>query len=509
MSSTTSRIIQNTGWLYAKMAITMFLTLYTTRLILSGLGASDFGIYNIVGSSIAMLGFINAALSATTQRFMNYAEGEGDHTKKISIFNVSIVLHFAIACIMGAILICSGIIIFKWVLNIPEDRQIAAQIVYGCLLLSTIFDVMTVPYVAVLNSHENMRYFALIGVFEAFLKLAVAYVCLWSSQDKLVVYGFLMMVIPVTTLTIMRVYCHKHYNECKLAIRQYFRKEIAFKMSSFAGWTFFYTVTSMVTLYGVNIIVNHFFGVIVNAAHGIAMQLSGMLMAFSSNAQKAYNPILTKSEGAHDRNRMIYISLFGCRISYYLFGIFSIPVILLMPEILTIWLKEVPEWAVIFCRLQLVRILLEQLVISLVSAINAEGNIREYSLVRSIISILPIPLAYIAFLWGYPPYWMYIIWIICWAIIAGLATIYYSKIIVSIPITFYCKQVLFPCSLLTIISILPNALAIIFAPNNNFQLLAVIIQIIVFSIGGIYLILKQEERIKLLSFAKKIVNNKP
>ena len=173
-SSTATRVIKNTGYLYAKMGITMFISLYTTRLILNSLGASDFGIFNIVGGAIAMLGFLNGAMASATQRFMSYSEGEGNKEKQKSIFNVSLVLHFGIAFIVGIVLLIAGYFFFNGILNIPVDRIFAAKVVYASLIVSTMFTVMTVPYDAAMNAHENMKYYAIVGILESFLKLAVA-----------------------------------------------------------------------------------------------------------------------------------------------------------------------------------------------------------------------------------------------------------------------------------------------------------------------------------------------
>lgn len=498
--SIASRIIKNTGWLYAKMGITMFISLYTTRLILNGLGANDFGIFNIVGSSIAMLGFINAALATATQRFLNYAEGEGNKEKITGIFNVSIVLHLIISCIIGILLFLLGFIFFNGLLNIPDDRIYAAKFVYSCMIVSTMFTVMTVPYDAVLNAHENMRYYAIIGILESVLKLVVAVFCINTSHDKLILYGLLMAIIPFITLTIMRVYCKQTYQECKLNFKKYYRKSIAIEMSTFAGWTFITTMTSMITQYGLGIILNHFFGVIINAAHGIAMQLTGMLMVFSSNAQKAFNPILTKSEGEKNRSQLIYISLFGCKISFFIFGLFAIPTILHMPYVLSLWLSNVPEWTIVFCRLSLLRILFEQLVMSLVSAINAEGHIKTYSITRSISYILPIPILYILFKNNYEPYWLYIVWIICWSIIGSWITIFVCRSVVGINLKDYLYCVLRPCLIITVLSLVPYFFVRFF--DSELSLLLFCIQVFLFLYLGLSFILSKQERFALITLIK-------
>ena len=409
MSSTANRVIKNTGFLYAKMGITMFISLYTTRLILNSLGASDFGIFNIVGGAIAMLGFLNAAMASATQRFMSYSEGEGDKEKQKSIFNISFVLHFFIALVVGLALVVAGWFFFNGILNIPPSRVFAAKVVYGSLIVSTMFTVMTVPYDAVMNAHENMKYYAIVGVFESLLKLAVAFITVYTLCDKLIVYGILMACIPLIVLTIMRVYCHKHYEECLIAPRKYWNASLMKEIASFAGWNFIGSMGSFICNYGNGVVVNHFFGTIVNAALGIVNQINGQMLAFSNNMMKALNPVIVKSEGAHDRQKMLNFSLMGCRISFFLFSWIAIPVIVEADFILKLWLKNVPEWTVLFMRFQMVRTLLELSILSLNTSLSATGQIKELNILSVVFNLTPLFILCFLFSMGFPPYWLYIV----------------------------------------------------------------------------------------------------
>lgn len=457
--STANRVIKNTGYLYAKMGITMFVSLYTTRLILNSLGASDFGIFNIVGGAIAMLGFLNAAMASATQRFMSYAEGEGIKSKQKSIFNVSFVLHILISLLVGIALLVAGYFFFNGILNIPPDRIFAAQVVYGSLIISTMFTVMTVPYDAVMNAHENMLYYAIVGIIESFLKLAVAFACVYTTSDKLIVYGILMACIPLITLTIMRVYCHKHYEECTIAPKKYFDKGLMKEMTSFAGWNFLGSASSMIGNYGNGIVLNHFFGTVLNAAQGIANQINGQLLVFSNNMLKALNPVITKAEGSGEREKMLNSSVTGCKFSFYMLAIFAIPAIIEMPYILKLWLKQVPEWAIIFTQFQLIRTLIEQTTITLGTSIAAKGRIGKYNLCTSIINIIPISLNFIIFNWGVSPLYMYIINIAFFGILLAWIKVYFMNHNCNMPYIFFLKKVLQPCFLVftgcLILSIIP------------------------------------------------------
>lgn len=494
MSSTANRVIKNTGYLYAKMGITMFISLYTTRLILNSLGASDFGIFNIVGGAIAMLGFLNAAMAGATQRFMSYSEGEGNKEKQKSIFNVSFVLHLGISFVVGIALLIAGYFFFNGILNIPEDRIYAAKVVYGSLIVSTIFTVMTVPYDAAMNAHENMKYYAIVGIFESFLKLIVAFACVYTTFDKLIVYGSLMACIPLITLTIMRIYCHKHYTECIIAPKKYWNKTLVKEISLYAGWSFIDSSSGISSQYGLGIVLNHFFGTILNAAQGIANQISGQLMAFSQNMMKALNPVIIKNEGAGQHSFMLKAALLGCKYSYLMLVFFAIPFILEMPYLLNIWLKKPPVWAILFCQLQLIKSLSQQLTTNIWAVIAANGNIGSFYKWKSILNIIPIFITYALFSYNFAPYWLYITWIICWGIAEGILIIFYAHKLCNLQYKEYLNIVFKPCILITLCATLIGYIPIILLEST---LLRLFITFICSTIGFIYLFsqtLSKEER---------------
>jgi O-antigen/teichoic acid export membrane protein len=446
--SAAKRVVMNTGILYAKMGITIFISLYTTRLILNSLGVSDFGIFNIVGGAIAMLGFLNAAMAGATQRFMSYAEGEGNRDKQKNIFNISVVLHFGIAVLLGIVLLGAGYFFFNGILNIPEERMYAARMIYYFMIVSTMFTVMTVPYDAVLNAHENMLYYAIVGIIESVLKLVVALIVVYTLSDKLIVYGALMAGISLLVMIIMRMYCHRKYEECVFHPRRYYDKALMKEMSGFAGWNFLTSSSSMIGQYGLGVVLNHFFGTILNAAQGIANQLCGQLQVFSNTMLKALNPVITKSEGAGNRSLMLQASMSGCKFSFFLLAFFAIPFLIDADFIMKLWLKNVPEWGVVFFRFQIVRTLIEQLTIVLGVSISAQGDIVGLNKVKSILNILPVAFTAILFHLGYSPYYMYIIWIFCWSILGGGTNIFYVRKKCNLSIRKYLHGVLNPCLVL-------------------------------------------------------------
>jgi O-antigen/teichoic acid export membrane protein len=473
MSTTSNRVIKNTIFLYAKMGITMFISLYTTRLILNILGVSDFGVFNIVGGAIAMLGFLNAAMASATQRFMSFAEGEGDNEKQTKIFNISFLLHFGIAVFMGFVLLVAGYFFFNGVLNIATDRIYAAKVVYGSLIISTIFTVMTVPYDAVLNAHENMLYYSIVGVVESLLKLGATLVLLNMIGDKLVLYGILMAMIPLITMTIMRVYCHKHYTECVFAPRKYWDRQLMKELTEFAGWNLMGATSSMISQYGLSIVLNNFFGTILNAAQGIANQISGQLMVFSNTMMKAVNPVIAKSEGGGNRRLMLTTSLLGSKFSYLLLLFFSMPFLIETPYILRVWLKSVPEWAVLFSRLQLGRSLVEQCTIMIGVAISAQGDIKTYSLLKSVLNILPIILTFLFFSFGFPPYYLYFIWIIFGGVFGGGLSIYFAKKKCGLKYSEFFFEVFVPCASVSLLMFTIGSIPCFFIQSSLIRFITV------------------------------------
>ncbi|WP_415843245.1 hypothetical protein [Zobellia roscoffensis] len=489
------------------MGITIFISLYTTRLVLNALGASDFGIFNVVGGAIAMLGFLHAAMSSATQRFMSFYEGKGDKEKQKYIFNVSSVLHFGIAIGLVLVLLVAGYFFFNGILNIPPDRVFAAKVIYGSLILSTAFTVMSVPYEAVLNAHENMLYYSIVGIVESVLKLTVALIIVYYAGDKLVLYGILMAVIPFVIRTIMQVYCHKKYEECVIAPRTYFEKGLMKEMASFAGWNLVGMGSGLVGNYGSMIIVNHFFGTIINAALGVVNQLNGQLMAFSNNMLKALNPVVVKKQGEGNQNEMMYFSLIGSKLSFLIFAVFAIPVLIETSYILTLWLKNVPEWTMLFIQLALIKSLLEQLTVTLNTALAAIGDIKGLSLSNILANILPLPILYILFLYDFEPFWLYIVGI---TFMVGFGTgfkIYYSVKLCNLSISELFKIVILPCVVVCVLSFLGGSTYRLFLDKSLFRLLLVGLTTGLILVLGTYLTMGKRER-EVFNGSKKMIANK-
>lgn len=450
--SDSKRIVKNTIYLYVKTIVSLLVGVFTTRFLLEGLGESDFGLYNVVGGAIAMLGFLSASLSSATQRFLNIAEGEGNKTKIRLYFNNSIIIHWALAGAMIFVFIIAGIFFFNGILNIPDGKYYDALIVYGCLLVSTVFSITIVPYEAEINAHENMLFFSIVGIIDVVLKFSIALAVLFFNSDKLIFYAVLMAAESFLIRYLCQIYCQRRYEECRsLNLRESFDRETIRQMTSFAGWNMVNIATGMISLFGMNIVVNHYFGTNVNAAMGIATQLSGILMGLSANMIKAVTPVIMKSKGNNQHERMLEYSYISCKFSYIIFSIFCIPVVFTIHPILKLWLKEVPQWTDVFCIVLIIATLIDQLTVVLYQSIMAGGDIKLYNIFRSIANILPILVSILIFQYSkLPPYWALINWGIYKCIIGGIVNLYFSNKSLSLSLLRFVKSVLSPSILSTV-----------------------------------------------------------
>jgi Na+-driven multidrug efflux pump len=404
---------------------------------------------------------------------MSYAQGEGDESKQKNIFNVSVVLHIIIGLFIVVILEIAGKILFNGILNIDPDRIGVAKLIYQFLIVSTFVNVITVPYNAVVNAHENMLFVAILGIIESFAKLSIAFYVTYTGTDKLASYGFLMASLAVALLLITRIYCRRKYNEATIKIKKYYDKSLFKEMTSFAGWSFLSSAASLITMQGMSIALNSFFGTVANAAQGVANQISGQLMAFSTTMLKALNPALVKSEGSKNRRQMINITMIGSKFSFILLSFFAVPFLLETPYIMEIWLKDVPEWAIIFCRLELIRNLILQFIVVVQTGIGAEGRIKSFSIMRSISYFLPLPLAILFFSLGFPPYTMYILWILSWGVGGIFIVLYYANKNYGLSIKEYIANVVLPSGYLFVITFVLGYLPLLFMERSFLRLILV------------------------------------
>jgi len=503
-----NRVAKNTGILYVRMAITVFISLYSTRLVLSALGVQNFGIFNLVGGLIAMLGFLNASMTSATQRFISFAQGAKDYSKVTRIFNMSVLLHLCIGILVILILECVGLFVFNGFLNISHDRIFVARLIFQFMIVSTFFTIISVPYEALITSNENMLFYAFEGIVEAVLKLLIAFLILHSQYDHLAIYGLLTSCLSIFLLFIRRLYCRYRYAECKISLKKNYDVSLIREMSSFAGWSFLGSASSMLTFYGQGVVINIFFGTIVNAAQGIANQISGQLSTFAITMQKALNPVIAKSMGANNHLLLIKAATFGSKISFILLMLLVVPVFVEMPLFFNFWLKDVPPYAIIFCRLLLLKNLVEQTYVTLTAAIFATGDIKNLQISTSVLCSLPLLVAFIFFKYSFPPYTIYIIFII-YALLFSAMTLYFAKKKCGLSVKDYSINVLLRCFLtfICVFSVTYVTKFILLHANPLLQLTGIIgVSICTLLIAVWFISFTSEERKKIYSYKAILLN---
>ena len=449
-----TRVVFNTGILYAKMLITMGISLYSTRLVLNALGASDFGIFNLIAGVIAMLSFLNAAMTISTQRYLSFHQGTKDVEMQKKVFTNSWILHIAIGVVVVVSLLVLVPFLFGGFLNIPPDRIPIAKTIYYFMSVSVFFTIISVPFTALLNAHENMLWIAIVNIIESVVKLGIALSLLWFIQpERLVVYGVFMAVLSVMVFFLYAVFCLKKYSECSVKNYQ-IDKPLIKELGSFAGWNLFGTLTYISRMQGLAIILNIFFGTVVNAAFGIANQVYSTLNFLWAALLRALNPQIMISEGMNDRERMLRLSMVASKFGFFLVAMIAIPCIFEMPAILNFWLKNIPEYTVVFCSLSLIAIMTMQLTVGVQSAIQATGKIRNYQIITGSISLLNLPVAYILLRLGFAAYSV-LVGFICIELVNNLLKLLLAKKIAHLSIPEYFKRVILKVIipiLLTIIS---------------------------------------------------------
>ena len=397
-----SKIARNTLMLYARMLLSMLVTLYTSRIVLNTLGIEDFGIYNIVAGVIIMFGFLNNAMTASTQRFLTYESAKGDANNLKNIFNVSITIHLIIAVLILILAETIGLWFLNTQLNIASERMIAANWVYQFSVLSFIVSVYYVPYNAVIIANEKMEAFAMIGIVEVILKLLIVFLLPVIAYDKLIIYAALLFVVSVVVKVSEQVYCNYSFKECKGTSLSW-DKALIKEMGNFAGWNLFGVAAGIGYAQGVNVFLNVFFGTAINAARGIAFQIQGAVSSLITNFQIALAPAITKGYAKNEYKETFAMVFSSSRLSLYLLLIFSIPLFIETETILVWWLKVVPDYTVIFTQLIIVDLLISSLSGPLHILVQATGNIKRYQMIVSGLLLLNVPVSYLFLKLGYSP----------------------------------------------------------------------------------------------------------
>lgn len=408
MQNNTRRIAKNTVILYFRMFVMMAIGLFTSRIVLQTLGVKDYGTYNVVGGVMGMFSILTASMASSISRFLTYELGRGnmEHLKKVFSTSMNVQL------IMGGIIIVATEVVGVWFLNnklnIPEGRMTAANWVFQFSIISFVLGLLMVPYNASIIAHEKMGVFAYMTFLDVGLKLLVVYSLYISPFDKLISYSVLLFCVSLLMRSIYATYCRRHFEECKY--QRILDKKMLKEITSYAGWGAVGDGAWILNNQGVNILINIFFGITLNAARGVASTVDNMVQNFVRNFMVALNPQITKSYAAGDFAYMHKLVFFGAKYSFFMMLLFVIPICLEAELLLSLWLKTVPDYAVVFSQLSLLTSMCVLLGNTLTTSIAATGKIRNYELVVGMMSLSIFPLTWMAFKLGMSPVSCYIIY---------------------------------------------------------------------------------------------------
>lgn len=437
--------------LYVRMLFMMAVSLFTSRVVLNTLGVEDYGIYNVVGGVVAMFGFINGSMSSATQRYITFALGKGDMRNLQKVFSTALQIHVLIA----AVIVVLGETVGLWFLysqmQIPAERMDAAFWVLQCSIVSTVVMIVSVPYNADIIAHEKMSAFAYISILEVVLKLAVVYVLLIFSSDKLILYAFLILAVQLLIRFCYSRYCNRHFEESKY--HHVWDKPLFKEMTGFASWSMFGNLSGILYGQGLNMLLNVFFGPVVNAARAVAVQVQNAIQQFVSNFQMALNPQITKRYAKGEMEEMHKLMFRSARFSFYLLFLLSLPFLFETEFILTIWLKTVPDNTVVFLRIMICTSLIYALANPLLVANQATGKVRKYQAVCGSILLMILPISYVCLRLGCPAYSVFIVHFVVESV-TQLARMLILRPLIGIRIRDYLTNIYIKVILVTALSLL-------------------------------------------------------
>lgn len=490
--SSNKRIAKNTLLLYARMLYSLVISLFTARVVLNALGAVDYGIYNVVGSVVSMFVFLRTAMGNSTHRYVAFALGKGDQQQLNKVFSTSIIIHFAIGIAIIVLAETVGLWFLYNKMVIPEERMVAAQWCYHFSVITCFLSVICVPYDAEIIAHEKMGVFAFVQMFNSTMNLVIAYLLVITNSDRLILYGLLLLSIQVLNRVFYGFYCSRKFEECHFT----WMKDMSLikEMTSFAGWSLIGNMIWVAYTQGTNILLNMFFGPVVNAARGIAVQVQSVIKGFVTNFQMAVNPQITKTYAAGELKQMHSLIFSSTKLSFFLLFMFFLPLFIEAEWILEIWLKNVPDHSVAYLRLSLLIMLFSPLVNPIETSNNATGDIKKFQIVVGCFNIFIVILSYVALKLGFPPESVFVVQLAISSIVLFVKLLLVRKKI-NLSIREYVVKVLLRLALVALISsVVPLSLFYLLGQTVMNNLLIIVVSVLCVVISAYYVGLSNHER---------------
>ncbi len=497
--NTTKRLAKNTGYMYFRMLLLMLISFYTSRVVLKQLGVEDYGIYNLVGSIVALFSSIRGLFSSSTQRFLNYEMGRGNEGKLMVVFNTSIYVNLSLAIFFFVAAEILGLWYLDFKAVIPIESIIPAHWVLQFSILTAIVTIMTTPFDAVIIAHEEMKFYAYLSIFESILKLFAVYMLSISPLNKLIFYSFLLFIVSVLIASINVFYCRKEFLEVKF--RHVWDKDYFKRMAEFAGWNFFGNSAFTFTQNGLNMVLNFFGGPVLNAARGVANQVSSALQHFVSNIVIVIKPYCVKCYGEGERGRLMSTLFLSAKAIFAIQLCVALPFLFFTEEILRFWLGIIPDYSIIFLQLILINAIIRSLAYVIDVLFQAVGNLKYYQICEGIVLALPIPFSYLGLKYG-ASYSFVFICVIIFEIINQIACCIIAHKIAGLIIKEYLSKVIFPCAVCFSEACIMYFIIKTYYDNMMLNMLGLLLSLLVVLITMVYIGLNTLEREQL----KTIVN---
>lgn len=496
------RIAKNTLLLYMRMFLMMGISLYTSRVVLNTLGVEDYGVYNVVGGFVAMFGIFTSSLSGAISRFITVELGKGDLQRLRDVFSTSV----KVQLIMSLAVAIFGETVGLWFMNtqmqIPDGREVAAEWVLHCSILSFIVSLINVPFNSTIIAHERMSAFAYISILEAVLKLGIVYLLMLMGFDKLICYAILMLVVQILLRLVYWIYCRQKFSETRG--HSTFDKHLFGELWSFAGWNLLGNGAYVLNTQGVNMVMNVFFGVVVNAARGIANQVNGAVQQFVNNFMMALNPQITKSYATGDKQTAFTLACRGAKFSYLLTFCLALPIMIEADQILTLWLGTPPEESASYVIWTLLASITTVTGQPLLTLQMAHGDIKKYQLFITLFGFAPFPLTWIGYLLGAPAIWAFVIYFIVYYILIYVRMwLVHGK--TGLPYAMYFREVIGRTHLVSAISVILPLALVILMPASIYRLILSCVVCVFSTVTTSYFIgLTSSERATIYSHIRKI-----
>jgi O-antigen/teichoic acid export membrane protein len=433
MQNDNKLLLKNTIILYVRLIVTSIIGLFSLRFIIRSLGASDFGLYNVVGGVVVMMAFLNTVMVTTTYRFIAFEMGKGNKEGVNKVFNISLVIHLFMALLVLVLTETAGVYYVNHYLNVAPGKLSDALFVLRFSTYATVFSIVSIPYQGLVTAQENFKAQAAIEIIRSALGLFTAIAIVYYIGNKLKLYSLLIAIISIVPAVLFFVYCRSRYS--KFVKWNFQRNKSSYKeIIGFSGWVMLGAAASVGQTTGSNLIINAFFGTLLNAAFGIAYQVNSIVTMFAGNLGRVAIPQITKSFSGGDNDRTFNLTVYVSKYTFFLMMLPSLPILLETNYLLTLWLGDIPSFTVIFCQLILINALFTSLFSGLPALIQATGKIKYFQIITSFVALICLPIAWLLFKKGYAPPTIIILFII-----ALVTNLFISQILLKKIIDFNVK----------------------------------------------------------------------